>query len=176
MARPAPGTYRKALASGGVGLALAVEILGCATAWEQTSTYGRALETTLEVVSEPSATVYVNGEERGTTPTSLVLRYREQMAIDERRASYFRIKPFEATMTAIGSYGFALPSELLPSARDSRDRPLGRFEGADFVLELRRPGFEPWRQQLRLSGEESLRLESKLDPLDGPLRAGEQLP
>lgn len=176
MPRGEPGKQRAASPSTAVGLALAAGIVGCATAWEQTSTYPRALETTLEVVSEPPATLSVNGEDRGETPTSLVLRYAERVAIDERRASYFRIKPWEAALTAIGSYGFALPYELLPSVRDSRDRPLGRFEDANFMLELRRPGFESWVQRLSLSGEHSIRVEPTLTPLAEAHLAGEDPP
>ncbi len=148
-------------------LATAVIASGCiSTPWKVRSVQPQTATTVLMATSHPPATVFIDGEDRGSTPLEFPLHYASVRREQTRDVTLWKSNPKLATALTVLTGGVYLPSSLFPISRQSKTEKTGFRENA-FHVRIEAEGYEPFDSMIVLQGEREERIDVDLQPFRG---------
>jgi hypothetical protein len=137
---------------------------GCiSTAWKTRATLPHDTMTVLVARSNPPATVFIDGEDRGPTPLEFPLQYGKVTREKSRDVTLWMSDPKLASALTILTGGVYLPSSLFPVSSELRREDVGFSDNA-FHIRIEAPGHAPFDTVLVLEGQPEERIEIDLEP------------
>jgi hypothetical protein len=149
-------------------LVISVFLNGCTTAWQESGTFERTIQTELFVESTPQSRVQVNKVARGETPMTMMLEYHQTIQKKTRKVSYWITKPDVALWVTLLSLGVYLPMSVIPVDIETRLEPMAVYSGNEFHLRAVRDGYDDWVEVIRTLGEPKLLRRLVLTPVHAP--------
>lgn len=154
-------------------LLTALAASGCiSTGWETRAARTDRTMTVLVARSHPQATVFIDGEDRGTTPLEFPLHYSALRKEQTRDVTLWMSNPKLATALFILTGGAYLPSSLFPIAKQSQTERAG-FRNNAFHVRIEAPGHEPFDSMILLQGQPEETIDVDLQPAYAATRRSE---
>jgi hypothetical protein len=137
--------------------ALSIAMLpGCATPWQDSGVFYKAVQTDLRVESTPPGRIFMNRIDKGATPATLPLVYEQEVKKKTRKVSYWISQPGWAFLLTIASLGIYLPFSPIPVDIESMTEPTQVFRGNRFELRTTVDAYQDWTEEIDARGEKEL--------------------
>jgi len=135
---------------------LIASLLGCATPWQDSGVFYKAVQTDLRVESTPTSRIYINKVDKGETPATLPLVYKQEVKKKTRKVSYWISQPGWAFLVTIASLGIYLPFSPIPVDIESTTEPTQVFRENHFEIQATIDAYRSWDEEIDLKGEKEL--------------------
>jgi hypothetical protein len=129
---------------------------GCATPWQDSGVFYKAVQTDLRVESTPPGRIYLNKVDKGETPATLPLLYEQEVKKKTRKVSYWISQPGLAFLITIASLGIYLPFSPIPVDIESITEPTQVFRGNHFELRATVDAYPGWEEDIDVQGEKEV--------------------
>ena len=134
---------------------------GC-TSWQDEGSFSRTTQSQLSLESAPAGKAYVDGKYIGDTPLTYSLQYGQDVERKTRKITYWDTQPGLALLLTILSLGFYLPFSAIPVDTETSLEPKNSYTNNHFQVGVDVPGYQPWKQDVTASGEDTIHLQPQL--------------
>jgi hypothetical protein len=147
-------------------LSIALLFTGCATAWRDSGSYNRSVQTQLSVQSiPPGAGVFLNNRYLGNAPVTAALDCEQEVKRKTRQVSYWRTQPGWSMLLSVASLGVYVPFSLIPVDTETTQEPAGAFRSNEFSLRLEAGGYKPWSTSVTCGTQPAVMVQGHLEKM-----------